>query len=89
MSQRQLTLVSGNSKHSSENEIADTRLQSVRCRMLRADLPTPSRARDSPFVLKMRELEMTSPEHAKVLMDLAADILEERRRRVWSWSPQE
>lgn len=89
MSQRILTLVFKNSKPRSENEIERTALQSVRCRMLRADSLTPSRAKDSPFLLTMRQLEATSQAHAKILMDLAKDILDERDRKVWNWSPLE
>ena len=45
----------------------------------------PAAGKDSPFLLKMRELEMASPEHARVFLDLASSILQERRDRVWSW----
>ncbi|HXG70559.1 MAG TPA: hypothetical protein VNJ04_08105 [Gemmatimonadaceae bacterium] len=89
MSQRQIRLVSGNSKPNSRTETAGIQLQSVRCEMLRVDSPTPSRTRDSPFLSLMRQLEATSPAHALVLLDLAKDILDERRRRVWSWPPLE
>lgn len=89
MSQRQLKLVSANSKPNSETKTGDMRLQSVRCRMLRADSSMRSPAKDSPFLRTMRQLEATSQAHAKILMDLAIDILDDRRRRVWSWPPIE
>lgn len=41
---------------------------------------------ESPFLTKMRLLEMTSPEHARVLMNLADDILQDRHKHVWPWS---
>lgn len=84
MSQRQngsqLRLVFGNSTTSTTD---GTRLSSVPRRMLRADSPTSSRNKDSPFIKQMRALELMSPEHAPVLLGLAKDILDERRRRGW------
>lgn len=36
-------------------------------------------AKDTAFIRKMRELEVMSPSHARVLMDLACSILDEQR----------
>lgn len=84
MSQRQLTLVFSSSNSKSATATDDAPLSSVRCKMLRADYPTPSRRKpDSRFIAKMRELEVTSPDHAAVLMTLADDILADRRKRGW------
>lgn len=87
MSQRQsgsqLTLVFSNSQRKEESATEDTRLSSVRCKMLRAGSPTRSRKTDSPFIARMRELELKAPDHAAVLLGLANDILDDQLRRGW------